>query len=103
MFQYYLYLSHVSSSQSPAHHILVQLYLPYMEVYQDFIAKNTSRVPQTRTIRAQGENEADDILELYLYKLDMEEVIEGTFLVQVSTKLTKGKNCLSFWYIISNL
>ena len=91
VFQYSIILEHTEASQTPAHHILIDLYLPYMDVYQDFIPTNDSRVPNTKIISGLGIYEADSILQLYLYKLEMDDIIEGTFLIQISTKLTMGR------------
>ena len=90
MFQYYIHLSHTELSQTPAHHIIIELYLPYMSVYEDFIPSVYSHVPTTRIFHQLGEYEADGKLQLYLYKMSEEEIIEGTFLIQISTKLTEG-------------
>ena len=72
-----------------------------MDVYQDFIPTNESRVPKTKIISGQGIYEADSILQLYLYKLKMDDVIEGTFLIQISTKLTMGKKNIVLFTFIS--
>ncbi|XP_022109480.1 uncharacterized protein LOC110989417 [Acanthaster planci] len=95
VFQYGIHLSHTQASQSPAHHVVIELYLPYMAVYQDFIPSNGSHVPTTRIFEGLGQYEADGKLWLYLYKLPLEEFIEGTFLIQISTKLTEGTALLA--------
>ncbi len=62
-----------------------------MAVYQDFIPSNHStHVPRTRIFDELGIYATDGKLELYLYKMTVGEILEGTFLIQISTKLTEG-------------
>ena len=68
----------------------MEIYLPYMAVYRDFLPSNDSLVPQTRIFDGLGPYEADGKLWLYLYKMPVGEVIDGTFLIQISTKLSEG-------------
>ena len=91
VFQYHLHLNHTFASQTPAHHVIIRYYLPLMLVYQDFIPSNNSRIPRTKILEGLGPIQADSLLQLYLYKLDMDEFIWGTFLIQVSTKLGEGR------------
>ncbi|XP_070564843.1 uncharacterized protein [Ptychodera flava] len=90
VFQYKVTLTHTEESQSPAHHVLIDIHLQYMEVYADFLPNNQSRAPETQVFHEVGPLKADEIFQLYLYKLELGEIIEGTFLAQVSTKLTTG-------------
>ncbi|XP_033639022.1 uncharacterized protein LOC117299582 [Asterias rubens] len=96
VFQYSLYLTHTEPSQTPAHHILIEIYLPYMAVYQDFVPGNLSdHVPKTQIIDELGIYEADGKLQLYVFKMAVGEILEGTFLIQISTKLTEGMALLA--------
>ncbi|XP_071957041.1 uncharacterized protein [Antedon mediterranea] len=91
IFQYYIKVNHTSVSQSPAHHINVTIHLPYMIINKHFLPYEYSRVPvRGKKFEPGFEYENDEILLLYLYKLDLDEVIEGTFLVQITTKLMEG-------------
>ncbi|XP_033113002.1 uncharacterized protein LOC117113693 [Anneissia japonica] len=90
IFQYYLRVNHSDVSQSAAHHINVSILLPYMKIYKHFLPYENSRIPLRDQLSEQGKLLNDEILKLYIYKLDLNEVIEGTFLVQISTKLMEG-------------
>ena len=62
-----------------------------MAVYQDFVPGNLSdHVPKTQIIDELGIYEADGKLQLYVFKMAVGEILEGTFLIQISTKLTEG-------------